>query len=63
MLHDSFLTFCIFCFSLRVTGPFAGKCFKNPREVERENLRQLPTPAERGRELQEKAENAREGWR
>ena len=60
MLHDSFLTSCIFCFSVRVTGPFAGKCF-NPREVERENLR-LPAP-EGGRELQEKAENAREGWR
>ena len=57
---------CMTVFSLpvyfvRVTGPFAGKCFKYPREVERENLR-LPAP-EGGRELQEKAENAREGWR
>ena len=57
---------CMTVFSLpvyfvRVTGPFAGKCFKE-REVDRENLR-LPAPAEGGRELQEKAENAREGWR
>ena len=34
MLHDSVLSFCIFCFSARVTGPSAGKCFrKDPSEM------------------------------
>lgn len=33
MLHDSFLSFCIFCFSV---SPTDGKCSNNPVEVARE---------------------------
>ena len=36
MLQDSFLSFCIFRFSVRVTGPSAGKCSKHPTEIARE---------------------------
>ena len=36
MLHDSVLSFCIFRFSVRVTGPSAGKCSKDPTEIARE---------------------------
>ena len=51
MLHDSVLTFCIFCFSARATGPSAGKCFrKDPTEIVNEVAEHV----------QEQAENARE---
>ena len=33
MLHDSVLSFCIFLFSVSVTGPSAGKCSKDPTEI------------------------------
>ena len=79
MLHDSFLSFCIFCFSVRPTD---GKCSSNPAEVARETGKSVLERAnevrqtaqeqvreqvsERGREVRERTEEAREkltGWR
>ena len=65
MLQDSFLSFCIFRFSVRVTGPSAGKCSKHPTEIaretevtrERENLREVKEIT------QEQVENIRERFR
>ena len=48
MLHDSFLSFCIFCFSV---SPTDGKCSNNPAEVARETWNSL---YERAREVKEK---------
>ena len=51
MLHDSVLSFCIFCFSARATGPSAGKCFrKDPTDI----IKEL------GTNIGKQAENARE---
>ena len=47
----SVLSFCILCFSVRATGPSAGKCSKHPAEIARE---------EDIREAREFAENIRE---
>ena len=48
MMHDNFLSFCIFRFSVSVTGPSAGKCSKHPAEISREiteeELREIKTP-------------------
>ena len=79
MLHDSFLSFCIFCFSVRPTD---GKCSSNPAEVARETgksvlergneVRKMAQEqvreqvSERGREVRERTEEVREkltGWR
>ena len=79
MLHDSFLSFCIFCFSVRPTD---GKCSSNPAEVARKTGKSVLERAnevrqtaqeqvreqvsERGREVRERTEEAREkltGWR
>ena len=51
MLHESVLSFCILCFSVRATGPSAGKCSKHPEEIAREEVI---------REAREFAENIRE---
>ena len=48
MLHDSFLSFCIFCFSV---SPTDGKCSNNLVEVARETSKSV---AERAREVKEK---------
>ena len=54
MLLDSFLSFCIFCFSVRPTD---GKCSKNPLERVRET-------AERSKErLFERVKEKLGGWR
>ena len=47
MLHDSFLSFCIFCFSVRPTD---GKCSNNPVEVARETGKSV---IERANEVKE----------
>ena len=59
MLHESVLSFCILCFSVRATGPSAGKCSKHPTEIAREEgaretRENLPEAA------RETAENLRE---
>ena len=70
-LRDSFLSFCIFRFSVRVTGPSAGKCSKHPTEIARETevTRETENLREAAREVkeitQEQVENTREvisGW-
>ena len=38
MLHESVLSFCILCFSVRATGPSAGKCSKHPAEIAHEEF-------------------------
>ena len=38
MLHESVLSFCILCFSVRATGPSAGKCSKHPVEIVHEEV-------------------------
>ena len=48
MLHDSFLSFCMFCFSV---SPTDGKCSNNPVEVARETGKSVD---ERAREVKEK---------
>ena len=61
MLHDSFLSFCIFCFSV---SPTDGKCSNNPVEVARETGKSVlersnevkQTAQERAREVQERAQ-------
>ena len=54
MLLDSFLSFCIFCFSVRPTD---GKCSNNPLERVRET-------AERSKErLFERVKEKLGGWR
>ena len=59
MLHDSVLSFCIFRFSVRATGPSAGKCSKHPTEIARETA--IAREIEKSREgLREAIENARE---
>ena len=79
MLHDSFLSFCIFCFSVRPTD---GKCSSNPTEVARETGKSVlertnevkkkaqeqirEQVSERGREVRERTEEVKEkvgGWR
>ena len=57
MLQDSFLSFCIFRFSVRVTGPSAGKCSKHPTEIARE--KEVARETAIAREI----ENSREGLR
>ena len=57
MLHDIFLSFCMFRFSVRVTGPSAGKCSKHPTEIARE--KEVARETEIAREI----ENSREGLR
>ena len=47
MLHDSFLSFCIFCFFVRPTD---GKCSNNPAEVARETGKSV---LERANEVKE----------
>ena len=64
MLHDIFLSFCMFRFSVRVSGPSAGKCSKHPTEIAREieNSREgLSEATENAREIGEKANEAL-GW-
>ena len=53
MLHDSFLSFYIFRFSVRVTGPSAGKCSKDPTEItrEKESLREFTEEAHESIEI------------
>ena len=72
VLRDRFLSFCIFRFSVRVTGPSAGKCSKHPTEIARETevTRETENSREAAREVkentQEQFENVREavtGWR
>ena len=59
MLHDIFLSFCMFRFSVRVSGPSAGKCSKHPTEIVRET--EIAREIENSREgLSEATENARE---
>ena len=62
MLHDSVLSFCIFRFSVRVTGPSAGKCSKHPAEISREitaeELREIKTPT-----TKPTTKKVYEGWR
>ena len=61
MLHDSFLSFCIFCFSV---SPTDGKCSNNPVEVARETGKSVlelsnevkQTAQERAREVQERVQ-------
>ena len=50
MLHESFLSFCILCFSVRATGPSAGKCSKHSTEIVREAMREAHEAAENIRE-------------
>ena len=50
MLHDSFLSFCIFCFSV---SPTDGKCSNNPKEVARETGK---SALELSNEVKEKAQ-------
>ena len=57
MLHDSVLSFCIFRFSVRVTGPSAGKCSKHPTEIAREKEIALERP------VHEVIEEHFNGWR
>ena len=73
MLHDSFLSFCIFCFSV---SPTDGKCSNNPVEVARETGKSVlersnevkntvqervrEQVSERGREARERTEEVRE---
>ena len=60
MLHDSFLSFCIFCFSV---SPTDGKCSNNPVEVARETGKSVlersnevkNTAQERANEVKERA--------
>ena len=70
MLHDIFLSFCMFRFSVRVSGPSAGKCSKHPTEIAREtaiereienSLEGLSEATENAREIGEKANEA-VGW-
>ena len=59
MLHDIFLSFCMFRFSVRVSGPSAGKCSKHPTEIARETA--IEREIENSREgLSEATENVRE---
>ena len=64
MLHDSVLSFCIFRFSVRVTGPSAGKCSKHPTEIAREKEvareTEIARETESARELENTLENIRE---
>ena len=61
MLHDSFLSFCIFCFSV---SPTDGKCSNNPVEVARETGKSVlersnevkNTAQERANEVKERAQ-------
>ena len=61
MLHDSFLSFCMFCFSV---SPTDGKCSNNPVEVARETGKSVlersnevkQTAQERAREVKERAQ-------
>ena len=61
MLHDSFLSFCIFCCSV---SPTDGKCSNNPVEVARETGKSVAehsnevkiTAQERAREVQERGQ-------
>ena len=61
MLHDSFLSFCIFCFSV---SPTDGMCSNNPAEVARETGKSVlersnevkQTAQERAREVHERAQ-------
>ena len=73
MLHDSFLSFCIFCFSV---SPTDGKCSNNPVEVARETGKSVLERSnevkntvqervrervfEHGREARERTEEVRE---
>ena len=73
VLHDSFLSFCIFCFSV---SPTDGKCSNNPVEVARETGKSVlersnevkntvqervrEQVSERGREARERTEEVRE---
>ena len=50
MLRDSFLSFCIFCFSVRPTD---GKCSNNPAEVARETGKSV---LERANEVKERVQ-------
>ena len=50
MLRDSFLSFCIFCFSVRPTD---GKCSNNPAEVARETGKSV---LERSNEVKERVQ-------
>ena len=60
MLHDSFLSFCIFCFFV---SPTDGKCSNNPVEVARETGKSVlersnevkNTAQERANEVKERA--------
>ena len=60
MLHDSILSFCIFCFSV---SPTDGKCSNNPVEVARETGKSVlersnevkNTAQERANEVKERA--------
>ena len=62
MLHDSVLSFCIFRFSVRVTGPTAGKCSKHPTEIAREQEIAREKEIESKRPVHEVIEEFH-GWR
>ena len=62
MLHDSVLSFCIFRFSVRVTGPTAGKCSKHPTEIAREQEIAREKEIESKRPVHEVIEEFN-GWR
>ena len=67
MWHDIFLSFGIFRFSVRVTGPSAGKCSKHPAEIARETEALQEAERESKENTQEQNENIREAvsgsWR
>ena len=63
MLHDSVLSFCIFRFSVRVTGPSAGKCSKHPTEIAREQEIAREREIESNKPLPEVYEEHFNGWR
>ena len=63
MLHDSVLSFCIFRFSVRVTGPSAGKCSKDPTEIAREQAIAREQEIESNKPLPEFYEEHFTGWR